>query len=74
MPHDKRPEIYGVDENIPDGMLSQLKYPVSDWNNPMKFILDPVGTVRSWLRFSKRVLKGVWKSTFRKKVVQPPVE
>lgn len=73
MPPDKRPEKYGVDEEIPEGMLGQLKYPIQGWGNPLRFIIHPFRTIGSWLRFSKQVLKGVWHSTTRKREPYRPL-
>ncbi len=67
VPNDKRPEVYGIDEEIPDGMLGQLKYPIEGWGNPLRFFIHPFRTIGSWLKFSKQVAKGIWRSTFRKK-------
>ena len=73
MPPDKRPEKYGIDEEIPEGMLGQLKYPIQGWGNPLRFIIHPFRTIGSWLRFSKQVLKGVWYSTTRKREPYRPL-
>ena len=67
MPPIKRPEKYGGDDELPEGMLSQLKYPIEDWGNPLRIVIHPFRTIGSWLRFSRKVLKGVWHSTFRKR-------
>jgi hypothetical protein len=67
MPSDKRPEKYGVDDDLPGGMLGQLRYPIEGWGNPLRFIIHPFRTIGSWWRFSKQVLKGIRYSTFRKR-------
>ena len=67
MPSDKRPEKYGVDDDLPEGMLGQLRYPIEGWGNPLRFIIHPFRTIGSWWRFSKQVLKVIRYSTFRKR-------
>ena len=65
VPNDKRPEIYGVDDFLPDGLLGQLMYPIKGWNNPLRFFIHPFQTIGSWWRFYKQIMKGIWISTFR---------
>ena len=67
MPPDKRPEKYGVDDELPEGMLGQLMHPIRDWGNPLRFFIHPFRTIGSWWKFSKQVVKGIWRSTFRKR-------
>ena len=67
MPDDKRPEVYGVDDDVPEDMLAQLRYPIREWANPLRFFRHPFRTIGSWWRFYMRILKGVRHSTFRKR-------
>ena len=71
MPKDKRPEEYGVDEYIPDGILNQLYHPLKGIDNPFRVVLHPIQSFAKLFSFIRKLLRGVWKSTFRKRGHRP---
>ena len=38
MPKDRRPMVYGINEEIPDGIIRQLRYPLREWRNPVWYL------------------------------------
>ena len=71
MPHDKRPQVYGVDEDVPNEMMAQLRYPILEWGNPLmwpfRILRHPFRTIGFCWRFYMQVLRGVKHSTFRRR-------
>jgi hypothetical protein len=41
MPQDRRPQVYGVDEPVPAGILAQLWDPVRGLRNPLRMLRHP---------------------------------
>ena len=39
-------EKYGVNEEIPDGILAQLKHPLATFRNPLWYLLHPVNSIK----------------------------
>lgn len=49
MPKDRHPAVYGVDEEIPVGMVPQLIHPIRGAGNPLRWVAHPVlGTKALW--------------------------
>jgi lathosterol oxidase len=67
MPQNRRPQIYGVSENIPDGIVNQLKYPLRNLGNPLWALRHPFKSIRIVLNFVFMLLKEMKKSIFRKR-------
>ena len=71
MPKDRRPQSYGVNEPVPDGILRQLRHPFKGWRNPLWYLLHPFQSVRRSLRFTRAILRSMRKSMFRKRGTKP---
>lgn len=54
VPSDRRPEVYGVDDPVPPGILGQLWDPFRGLRNPLAFIGHPVQGVRELLVMLRR--------------------
>jgi sterol desaturase/sphingolipid hydroxylase (fatty acid hydroxylase superfamily) len=69
MPRGERPLLYGVDEQIPRGMVAQLWWPVRSVGNPIRWVAStvrhPVRTVRRAARLTGQVYRDIWRSTRR---------
>ena len=74
MPKDRRPEEYGVDEYIPEGLLKQLHHPLKGTGNPIRAVFHPIRSIRTGFSVAKKILRGVWRSTFRPRGHRPPSE
>ena len=71
MPEDKRPGDYGVDEYIPEGILNQLFHPLKGMGNPSRAVFHPIQSIRILFSFIRKLLRGIWRSTFRKRGHRP---
>ena len=71
MPKDQRPQSYGVNEPIPEGILRQLKHPFKGWNNPLWYVFHPFKSLRRSFRFARGILRSMRKSMFRKRGSKP---
>ena len=71
MPKDRRPQSYGVNEPIPDGILRQLRHPFKGWRNPFWYLVHPFKSLRRSLRFTRAILHSMRKSMFRKRGTKP---
>ena len=71
MPKNKRPKKYGVNEEIPDGILAQLKHPLATFRNPFWYFLHPVNSIKKFLSFVKILLRSMWVSLRRKRGTKP---
>ncbi len=71
MPKDRRPMVYGVNEEIPDGIIRQLRYPLREWRNPLWYLLHPFQSIKRAFKFSLLIVKSMWKSAFRKRGTKP---
>ncbi len=65
MPNDRRPEHYGVDEHIPDGMVAQLLHPFRGMGHPMRHVRHPVRCARAGGRLAITIADGIKASTLR---------
>ena len=53
MPKDRRPQSYGVNEPIPDGILRQLRHPFKGWRNRCGHVLHPFQSIRAFVEVHK---------------------
>ena len=74
MPKDRRPEEYGVDEYIPEGILKQLHHPLKGTGNPFRAMFHPIRSIRTGFSVGKQIFRGVLWSTFRARGHRPPSE
>ena len=65
MPAGRRPETYGVDEYIPDGVMAQLAHPMRGMRNPLSVLRHPLRSTRDGYRFSREILHQVWRTSRR---------
>ena len=69
MPADRRPEQYGIDEPMPNGMVPQLRYPLRGLPGPQRIVSfavrHPVRGTRHLLRGVRRGLRQMWRSARR---------
>lgn len=65
MPKDKRPQNYGVDEYIPEGMTEQLMHPLRGMGSPLWILRHPLKAVAAGFRFTKMMLGEMWRSATR---------
>ncbi|MGB1487811.1 MAG: sterol desaturase family protein [Candidatus Poseidoniaceae archaeon] len=71
MPKNRRPNTYGVNEEIPVGILRQLRYPLKAWRNPLWYLIHPFQSIKRTLKFAWNILKSMRKSMFRKRGSKP---
>jgi hypothetical protein len=71
MPKNRRPEKYGVNEEIPVGILRQLRYPLRSWKNPLWYVVHPFKSIKRTFKFAWNILKAMRKSMFRKRGSKP---
>ena len=71
MPKDKRPQIYGVDEYIPDGVIEQLRHPLRNMGNPLRVLRHPLRSIKGGFLFSWYILGQMKKSAFRPRGSKP---
>jgi hypothetical protein len=71
MPKNRRPQTYGVNEEIPVGILRQLRYPLRAWKNPLWYVLHPFQSIKRTFKFAWQILKAMRKSMFRKRGSKP---
>ena len=71
MPKNRRPQTYGVNEEIPVGILRQLRYPLRTWKNPLWYVLHPFQSIKRTFKFAWQILKAMRKSMFRKRGSKP---
>lgn len=65
MPKDRRPQRYGVDEFIPDGMAAQIRHPLRGMPNPLSVLRHPIRSARAGLPTAKVIARDLWRSTRR---------
>ena len=71
MPKDKRPQVYGVSEHIPDGIVEQLLHPLRGLGNPLWALRHPFKATRIAGRFSWRLVGDMKRSVFRGRGTSP---
>ncbi|MDG2114781.1 MAG: sterol desaturase family protein [Actinomycetota bacterium] len=62
---DRRPQKYGVDEHIPDGMLAQVRHPLRGMGNPLRIVCHPLRSARGGFRFGRSLVADMWTSAKR---------
>lgn len=69
MPAGRRPEVYGIDEPMPRGVLAQLRHPVRGVGNPLvlvaRVVRHPWRTARRLASLVWDLLGQIWRSTTR---------
>ena len=65
IPADRRPQTYGVNEYIPDGVMAQLMHPLRGMRNPISVLRHPLRSTRDGYRFSRGLLGQVWATSRR---------
>ena len=71
MPKNRRPQVYGVNEKIPDGIMLQLKYPLKGMPKPWWFLFHPFKSIKLIFSTAKNIIKSMLKSAFRKRGTKP---
>jgi sterol desaturase/sphingolipid hydroxylase (fatty acid hydroxylase superfamily) len=65
MPKNRRPQKYGIDEYMPEGIIAQLRYPLRGMKNPFWYIRHPWLSFKGGLKFTKEILGEMKRSAFR---------
>lgn len=65
MPAGRRPQRYGVDEPVPEGLVAQLRHPVVGLPGPRWTLRHPVAALRRTLAAVRRGLGDLRRSTSR---------
>jgi sterol desaturase/sphingolipid hydroxylase (fatty acid hydroxylase superfamily) len=71
LPADRRPEVYGIDEHMPEGVVAQLRHPLRGLGNPLRFARHPFRSLRSFGRHLAVVLGQIRRSTVRRRKGTP---
>ena len=71
MPKERRPMEYGVNDDIPDGIIRQIKYPFRGWENPLWYVIHPFKSIKRALKLSWSILISMKKSAIRKRGAKP---
>jgi hypothetical protein len=66
MPADRRPQRYGVDEEIPAGMAAQLMHPFRGIGNPWRHLRHPLRATQSAARNVAALTVEISRSTGRR--------
>lgn len=65
MPKDRRPTVYGVDDEIPIGLVPQLLHPMKGTGNPLRWLTHPVRGLKTLWRHV-RALTGQMRRSARR--------
>jgi sterol desaturase/sphingolipid hydroxylase (fatty acid hydroxylase superfamily) len=65
MPEHRRPQRYGVNEDVPTGLVPQLWYPLRGMGNPLRAVRHPVRSVRVGGWFGRALVGDLWRSARR---------
>ncbi len=65
MPKNRRPQVYGVDEEIPVGMVPQLLHPMRGMGNPLRHARHPIRATRLGWREARSLTGQMWRSARR---------
>ncbi len=71
MPRGRRPMEYGVTEEIPDGIILQLKHPFRGVGNPMRYLRRPFKGMRIIFAFAWQMIRQMYKSARRPRGSKP---
>ena len=69
MPSNRRPETYGIDEYMPEGVAAQMLWPLRGMENPFKIVWralrHPIRSIK-WVAAWVRYLSGqMWRTARR---------
>ncbi|MEM9890910.1 MAG: sterol desaturase family protein [Actinomycetota bacterium] len=67
MPADRRPDKYGIDEYMPEGVFAQLRHPFRGFPNPLKAVRHPIRAIKVSGRFVATLVGQIWRSTTRRR-------
>lgn len=65
MPKGRRPAVYGVDDDIPVGLVPQLLHPFAGVENPTRWLAHPVLGVKRLWRQTRLIVGQMWRSARR---------
>lgn len=65
MPKDRRPAVYGVDEEIPVGLVPQLVHPMRGAGNPFRHVRHPLRAIRSGAGHARSLSAQMWRAARR---------
>ncbi len=65
MPRDRRPEVYGINEEMPAGLTAQLRHPLRDLRPIRSYVRHPLRTLRGAYRHGRLVAGLAWKTSRR---------
>ena len=69
MPKGRRPQVYGIDEEMPQGVIAQFRHPFRGMGNPLvlvwRGIRHPLRSTRDLARLVRPILAQIWRSTRR---------
>jgi len=71
MPKNRRPMVYGVSEEVPDGIMLQLKYPMRGFGNPLWYLRHPFKAIRKTFSFAWMIFRQMIKSARRPRGSKP---
>lgn len=59
MPADKRPQVYGIDDEVPDTIVGLVRHPLRGTGNPLALVWSivrhPIGSAKAWFRFCRNL-------------------
>ena len=58
----RRPQVYGVNEEIPDGIMLQLRHPLKGMPKPWWFLFHPFKSIKLIFSTAKNIIKSMFKS------------
>lgn len=65
MPKGRRPVVYGVDDEIPAGLIPQLVHPLTGMSNPLRWLAHPVRGIRALTLHARHLGGQMWRSARR---------
>ncbi|MGI9644991.1 MAG: hypothetical protein ACR2O6_06755, partial [Ilumatobacteraceae bacterium] len=63
--------VYGISQDMPDGLIPQLREPLRGMGNPLHVVRHPIRSIRGGWRFTRSLLRDIWASTTRPRRVEP---
>lgn len=71
MPVGRRPDVYGIDEPMPAGVVAQLRHPFRGMGNPLRALRHPFRALLWLLGETKVVIIQIYRSTTRRRRSDP---
>jgi sterol desaturase/sphingolipid hydroxylase (fatty acid hydroxylase superfamily) len=68
MPKDRRPQRYGVDEYVPEGMVAQLWHPLRGVANPLVLVRHPIRSSRTLFGHLRALIVAMFRSATRPRI------